>query len=65
MPLYCRLPKRDPCRRGSVLPRDQHASRLFAAIERQPLMGPDLPSAGAVGRPLGPAVLHFPCTALA
>jgi hypothetical protein len=43
-----------------ALPRYQHASRLIAAIERQPLRGPDPPSAGGVARPFGPAVLHFP-----
>jgi hypothetical protein len=43
-----------------ALPRYQHASRLIAAIKRQPLMGPDPPSAGGVARPFGPALLLFP-----
>jgi hypothetical protein len=42
------------------LPRYQHTSRLIATIVRQPLIGPDPPSAGGVARPFGPAVLHFP-----
>ena len=42
------------------LPRYQRTSLLIAAIARQPLIGPDPPSAGGVARPFGPAVLHFP-----